>query len=84
GAATIKPSRKPVTSGDTFSRTSHDRNYSCGVIASSAAVVEAARNAFEAASQLHNASSKTELRGNGNEAKEILERFISLASNDVR
>ncbi|MFB6962145.1 hypothetical protein ACFCYB_35495, partial [Streptomyces sp. NPDC056309] len=30
GAATIKPSRKPVTSGDTFSRTSHDRNYSCG------------------------------------------------------
>ncbi|MFJ5901238.1 hypothetical protein ACIQFZ_38955, partial [Streptomyces sp. NPDC093064] len=31
GAATIKPSRKPVTSGDTFSRTSHDRNYSCGV-----------------------------------------------------
>ncbi|MFE7215413.1 hypothetical protein ACFY0A_44885, partial [Streptomyces sp. NPDC001698] len=31
GADIIKPSRKPVTSGDTFSRTSHDRNYSCGV-----------------------------------------------------
>ncbi|MFD5635231.1 hypothetical protein ACFWJM_13980 [Streptomyces sp. NPDC127077] len=54
------------------------------LIASSTAVAEGARNAFEAASQLHDASSKTELRGNGNEAKEILERFISLASNDVR
>lgn len=54
------------------------------LIASSTTVVEAARNAFEAASRLHNASNKTELRGNGNEAKEILERFISLASNDVQ
>jgi len=54
------------------------------LIASSPAVVEAASNAFEAASRLHNASSKTELRGNGNGAKEILEHFISLASNDVQ
>lgn len=54
------------------------------LIASSTTVVEAARNAFEAASRLHNASDKTELRGNGNAAKEILERFISLASNDVQ
>lgn len=54
------------------------------LIASSSAVVEAARDAFEAASRLHKASDKTELSSNGNEAKEILERFISLASHDVR
>lgn len=54
------------------------------LIASSTAVVEAARSAFEAASRLHTASSRTELSDNGSEAKEILERFISLASNDVQ
>ncbi|WP_225850649.1 hypothetical protein [Streptomyces sp. HPF1205] len=31
GAATIKPSRKPATSADTPSRTSHERNYNCRV-----------------------------------------------------
>jgi len=54
------------------------------LIASSSAVVEAARNAFEAASRLHKASDKTELSRNGNEAKATLERFITLASRDVQ
>ncbi|MGW0094754.1 hypothetical protein ACWDWS_38065 [Streptomyces sp. NPDC003328] len=31
GAATIRQPRKPATSADTNSRTSHDRNYSCRV-----------------------------------------------------
>jgi hypothetical protein len=31
GTAAIKPSRKPATSADTNSRTSHDRNYRCRV-----------------------------------------------------
>lgn len=54
------------------------------LIASSPTVAEAARNAFDAASAIHNASSKPQLRGNGDEAKEILEHFIALASNDVQ
>jgi hypothetical protein len=54
------------------------------LIASSPAVVEAARNAFEAASAIHNAASKPQLRGNGNEAKGSLEHFIALASVDVQ
>ncbi|GAA2654310.1 hypothetical protein GCM10010400_08020 [Streptomyces aculeolatus] len=54
------------------------------LIAGSPTVVEAARLAFDATSTLHDASDKAQLRAAGNEAKAVLERFITLASNDVR
>lgn len=54
------------------------------LIASSPALVEAARNAFEAAARLSDASTKHELRDHGDDAKEALQHFIGLASHDVQ
>jgi hypothetical protein len=54
------------------------------LIASNPALIESARSAFDAASDMHHASSSAQLRANGNEAGDTLGRFIALASGDVQ
>jgi hypothetical protein len=54
------------------------------LIASGQALIGAARDAHEHASNLHKASDKAELSTRGALAREALERFITLASSDVR
>ncbi|WP_330282260.1 hypothetical protein [Streptomyces sp. NBC_00588] len=54
------------------------------LIASNPALHESARNAFDAASDMHHASSSEQLRAKGDEAGDTLTRFIALASGDVQ
>ncbi|MFI7349868.1 hypothetical protein ACIBSR_26915 [Streptomyces sp. NPDC049936] len=54
------------------------------LIASSEALHEAALIAFDAAADMHHASSSQQLRELGDEAGGALSRFVALASGDVR
>lgn len=54
------------------------------LIASGQTLVDAARDAYAHASNLHKASDKTELSTLGTQAREALEHFITLASSDVQ
>ncbi|PJE96067.1 hypothetical protein CUT44_19950 [Streptomyces carminius] len=54
------------------------------LIASSQALVDAAQHAYKLTSDAHRASSKTELSTLGEQARQALESFISMASSDVR
>ncbi|MDH2387443.1 hypothetical protein QCN29_01300 [Streptomyces sp. HNM0663] len=54
------------------------------LIAGSTAVAEAACAALDAASGMHEASGRTRVRDSGDEAREAVEHFISVASHDVR
>ncbi|MGW0827357.1 hypothetical protein [Streptomyces sp. NPDC002845] len=54
------------------------------LIATSQTVINAAQHAYELTSDVHKASDKTELGALGTEARDALERFVKLASSDVR
>lgn len=54
------------------------------LIASCPEVVDAARAAYEKASSIPQATDRQELSTNGEQARERLERFIVLASTDLR
>jgi hypothetical protein len=54
------------------------------LIASSQELVEAARRAYDKAAAVHRADDQDQLSANGTAATSSLERFISLASEDVR
>ncbi|MFD5387806.1 hypothetical protein ACFWMG_23220 [Streptomyces sp. NPDC127074] len=54
------------------------------LIASGQTLIDAARDAFAHASNLHKAFDKVDLASRGAHAREVLEQFIALASSDVR
>lgn len=54
------------------------------LIAGSPQVVDAARAAYDQTSVIHQAADTSELRANGERARESLEQFIVLASTDLK
>lgn len=54
------------------------------LIASRPEVVDAARATYETTASIHQAAERAELSANGEQARESLERFIVLASTDLK
>ncbi|WP_234544598.1 hypothetical protein [Streptomyces shenzhenensis] len=54
------------------------------LIASARALIDTAQDAYALTSALHKAADKTELSDLGAQAREVLERFVKLASSDVQ
>lgn len=54
------------------------------MVAGNAAMIAAARSAYEQTAEIHYAEAEEELRGLGEKAKESLEKFLVLAAFDVQ